>query len=249
MSGDLRLAALWGATRDAVRAGAQTYATLAAAFVLLPAMVSAVFGPASPRSLADLSGAVLAVQFGLAALGAVGQLAIARLVLAGGAPRVALAHGARRLPRLLVAGLLTALALVPALMLVQLAQRGVTAALLPGLVLLIPGLYAVARLALALPIVAARDDGPVAALRRSWAATAGHGWRVLGFLAALLALLVGVMLLASIVAAALGATLTLLAGPGLANFIVALVSAVVAAGYAAVNAVALAVLYRRLVAA
>ncbi len=249
MTGKVGFAVLWRDTLDALRADAATYATLAAAFILLPAMVAEVFGPAQPRRISDLAGTTLAVQGALAALGAVAQLAIARLAVRGGGPREALAQGLWRLPRLIVAGLLTAFALVPAMTLVQLSQRGTPAALLPGLVLLIPGLYVVARLALAMPVVAARDGGAVAALRLSWAATAGQGWLVLGFLASLVAALVAALLVAGIVAAALGATLTLIAGPGLANFIVALVSAVVAAGYAAFNAVALAMLYRRLVSA
>ena len=247
MSGDLRLAGLWRDTGDALRADAATYATLAAAFVLLPAMVAQVFGPPQPRSLAELSGTVIAVQGALAAVGAAAQIAIARLAIVGGGPRAALVQGLFRLPRLIVAALLTSLALVPAMVLLQLTQRGQPAALLPGLVLLIPGLYVVVRLVLALPAIAARALGPVAALRLSWVATAGQGWRVMGLLASLIGGLLVVSIVAAAIAAALGSTLTLLAGPGLANFTVALISAIVTAGYAAINSVALAVLFKRLV--
>lgn len=237
----------WRETFAAARADSAVYATLAAAFVVLPAMVVAVLGPGEARTVADLNGARLLAQLGLALIGAIAQLAIVALACgAAPTPRAALARGVAALPGLVGASLLTAFALLPAALLIQASRQGYPALLLPGLIVLLPGVYVVARLALAVPMLAVRTLGPVTALRASWAATAGNGWRVLGFLAAIIAVLLIAMLLAGGVAAALGSVLTLIGAKNVSGFVVALVSAAVASGYTVVNSVGLAALFKRL---
>lgn len=242
----LAFADTWRATFAAVRADGGLYATIAAAFVLLPAMIVAVLGPGEPQTVADLTGVRLFAQLGLALVGAVAQLAIIALVCGAETPRAALARGVAALPGLAAASLLTAFALMPAVLLIQASRQGYPALLLPGFVALIPGLYVVARLALSVPMLAVRTLGPVTALRASWAATAGNGWRILGFLAAIIGVLLVVMLLAGGVAAALASVLTLIGAKGVGAFVVALISAAVASGYTMVNSVGLATLFKRL---
>lgn len=243
----LAFAAAWRETFAAVRADASLYATLAAAFVLLPAMIVVVLGPGEARSVADLNGARLFAQLVVALIGAIAQLAIIALVCSSvPTPRAAVARGIAALPGLIGASLLTAFALLPAVLLIQASRQGTPALLLPGLIALLPGLYVVGRLALAVPLLATRTLQPVTALRASWAATAGNGWRILGFLAAIIGLLLLVMLLAGGVAAALASVLTLIGAKGVGVFVVALVSAVVASGYTVVNSAGLAILFKRL---
>ena len=256
----LDLAATWRTTFEAVRADWVLYATLAAAFVALPAMALDVFGPAPPRTLAELQAAraTIALKGGGVPFSAIAQLAamlvaaLAQLAIAGLAlgsaltPRDALARGIAALPALVGVSVITALVFVPAVALILASRQGYPAALLPGLAALIPSLFIAARLSLALPLLATRRLGPVAALRASWAATAGNGWRIFGFLAAMLGLLLGVVVVAGGVAAAIGSVFTLAGAGGLGKFLVALVSAAVASGYTVVNSVGLAVVLKRL---
>ena len=239
----LGFAEVWRATLDAVNTARSLYFTLGAAFVVLPAMAVHVFGPPDPRSVADITPTLLGFQAAAALIGGVVQVAIAQLALGGTDAGSALRRGVTALPSLVVAALLTALALLPALMLSQ-ASRGTPALLLPGLGLMIPGLYVVARLSLALPLLASQTLDPLAALRASWAATSGNAWRILALLAALIGLLLGLVLLAGGVAAALASVLTLLGGKSLGGFVVALVASGVAAIYTVCNAVMLAQLSR-----
>ncbi|TRW17065.1 hypothetical protein [Glacieibacterium frigidum] len=243
----LDFAEVWRTTFADVRANVGLYGTLAAAFVLLPAMVVAVLGPGEARTVADLNGTRLFAQLVVALIGAVAQLAI--IALACGTvptPRAALARGFAALPGLAGASLLTAFAILPAVLLLSASRQGYPALQLAGLVVLLPGLYVIVRLTLAVPMLATRTFGPVTALRASWAATAGNGFRIFGFLAAIAGLLLLAMLLAGGVAAALGSVFKLVGAPQLANFVVALISAVVLSGYTVVNSVGLATLLKRL---
>lgn len=237
----------WRETLRLTRRDFGVHATLAAAFVLLPAIALDVFGPAQPTKFSQMTGTVVLLQGVLALIGAISQLAIARLTISGGTPREALGHALIVLPRLIVVAFLTTLPLVPALLILQAAIAGVQAAALPGLILIIPGLYAAARLSLAMPALASRSIGPVAALRQSWAATSGNGWRLLGFMAMMLMLMFGLLVLASGVGNAIGSLLTLAGSKALAHFIVALLGAAVAAVYAVYSSVGLATAYKRLV--
>ncbi|WP_419814885.1 hypothetical protein [Glacieibacterium sp.] len=241
------IAAAWRETVRLTRRDLGTYLTLAGAFVMLPMMVVEVFGPQMPTKLADIPPSLLLVQGVLALIGALAQLSVARLVIVGGGARPALVHAAMVLPRLAIAAILTSLVLVPAVLLVQAGMRSQQVLVLFGLALLIPGIYGIARLALALPVLASRTVGPVAALQLSWVATAGNAGRVLGFLGLMIAAMLGLTILAGGVASALGSVLTLMGGKALASFVVALVSAAVATVYSVFNSVGLAVIYRRLI--
>lgn len=242
----LDFGATWRDTAAAFARDRSTYLTLAAAFVLLPAMAAQVFGPASPRRIADVGTAVLFVQLGLALVSMAAQLTIMRMMLRGDAPRAALAVTLPKVPVLFLAGVLTALALLPATSLIAAAMQGTRAALLPGLALLIPGVFVASRLALAGPLIAAHGLGAVASLRASWLATAGNGWRILGVLAAFAGLFLVVALLAAALGGAVASVLLLLGGKAFASFVATLLPAAASAAYAAVNAVALATIFRRL---
>lgn len=243
----LEFAAAWRETFASARADWSLYGTLAAAFVLLPTMVVAVLGPAEPRTFGEVNGSQLLAQFVVMVIGGIAQLAIIALA-SGTAPdaRAALRRAVSALPALIAILILTAVPLVPAVLLLKAAQTGYPGLLLPGLIVLVPGLYAVARLALAVPVLATTKRGAVAALRVSWAATMGNGWRVLGFLLAIIALLLFAMLLAGGLAAAFASVLTLVGAPGIGRFVVALISAAIASGYTVVNSIGLAILLKRL---
>ena len=75
--------------------------------------------------MADINGVRLLAQLVVALIGAVAQLAIIALVCGGvPTPRAALARGLAALPGLVGASLLTAVALLPAVMLLQASRNG-----------------------------------------------------------------------------------------------------------------------------
>lgn len=122
--------------------------------------------------------------------------------------------GLARLPVLLGTALLVAaafLALVLAVALVagalMIASKAAAATIGTLLVAIIMGcvLYASVRLLLLNPVVIDGRDGVVASLRRSWAVTRGHFWRLLGFIAI-------VMLLSMIASMAAQAVFGLIGG-------------------------------------
>lgn len=130
----------------------------------------------------------------------------------------------------------------PIVIAVLLAAMPVAAGLL---LLIVPGLYVAGRLGLTLPLVL---DGarPVAAIERSWALTAGNGWRVIGFTLLLGGWFIGLSTAAAIVG---GATASLLGAAGAAAIgavAASVLGGVVAAVFAVVNAVGLATMYRLL---
>ena len=242
----LKFAEVWYATLGAVRRDFGIYATIAAAFVLLPAVVESVFGPAQPTKFKDITPAMLLPQLVLAVIACVAQVAIARLALRGGSVAQALRTSVQLLPRALAAVILGSFVLVPPVAMLQATQFGYPGLAGPALVLVVPGFYALARLSLALPLIAATGVGPIVALQLSWAATAGNGWRVLLLLFALIVMLLGLSVLAAAVASAVGSILVLAGGKVVAGFFVALVSAVGASLYTLWNSVMLAELCRRL---
>ena len=235
MTAPLDFAALWRDTLTAARRDMPLYLSLTAAFVLLPEVAVSLFGPPPPATPDQLSASVIAVQLGVpAVIGAVAQLAIVKLVIEaargsgmtlGAALRLALIA----LPTLLVALLLVAVPVVIGLFM-----------------LLVPGLYLAARLAMVVPLIIDAHAGPAAAMRRSWAMTEDNGFRILGFIALWTALFFGAGLMVGAVALALDSVLTLAGAKALAPLARVLLSAAAVAVFAVYNAAATATIYLHL---
>jgi hypothetical protein len=170
-----------------------------------------------------------------AAVGAIAQLAIARLVISAQASGsgVTVASALRiallTLPLLLLTLLLAALPISLGLM-----------------ALVVPGIYLLGRLGIVLPLVASEPTNPIALLRRSWELTDGNGWRAAGFIVALTVVLAMGSILAAVVGGAVGSVLTVVAGKGLGVFAATLVASAATAVFSAANAVATAILYLHL---
>ena len=161
----LRFAEVWSATFAASRRDIGIYLTIAAAFVLLPTVAAAVLGPPPPLRMSQMSPASALLQLGLAIVGCIAQIAIARLATSGGAVGEAVRTSLVRLPLVVASIVLSSFALVPAIGIFQIALLGHNELAAPAVALLIPGLYVVARLSLVLPLIAGRPVGPVDALR------------------------------------------------------------------------------------
>lgn len=216
MTDRLSISRAWDETKARFGSDGRLLFAVALALVALPAAIAIVVAP--PEGLAAEAPprwtAILTIIVAL--VGIVGQLAIVRLGL-GGSVKVgdAIAHGATRMPIVLLALILLGIALllvmIPLLVLVILLGGGATdpksaAAPVAGL-LVILALAASPKFQMILPVVAAESVGPIAMLKRSWTLSNGRYWRLLGFvlLLALMAviLLVPAQLVGGLVASAI----------------------------------------------
>ncbi|PZN93941.1 MAG: hypothetical protein DCF31_11130 [Alphaproteobacteria bacterium] len=227
----LAIGDIWQTTFAAIRPRLGELIAVAAPFTLLVEMVLTLFGPTPPKTLPEYTTNIVLVLVVLPALiGMIAQLAVTRLVaVPEEPPRLALAAAFATVPIYLGALLLTA------------APTG-----LGMLLFILPGLYLVARLYVVAPIIAVERVGPVAAVQRSWAMTAGHGGPVLLFLLLLLLFLFGATMLAAGVGSAFASVLTVIGLKAVGGFVAALISASVSMLIAIATAAAATVIYLKL---
>lgn len=228
----LTLNQLWQATLDGIRRDFWTLFAVAAPFVLLVQVGLALFGPEPPKAVAGFTPQVMVWLFILPSfIGTIGQLAVIDLVARPG-----------HLPR---QALVAALAMAPAYLLGTL--LGSFAAGLGLLALVIPGLYILARLYVVAPVAMLEGLGPLPMLKRSWALTEGHGGTILLFMVTTTCGYLMVSLAAAAVGGAIGSVLALLKLAGVANFVAALVPAMVGNGVAVLAGSAAVAVYRAIV--
>ncbi len=194
MSG-LSISQAWEESRARIAADGRLIAIVAAALIVLPGIVNGVVYPAT-EGAQGLGPGLLFLITSLLAL--IGQLAIIRLAI-GPAVSVgeAIGHGARRMPIYLVAGLLLViaffLAVIPFVVVAYAAGIPLTArdeaavaqspvALVLTLVYLALVCFVAVRMLMSSPVASEEAAGPVAILKRSWDLTAGHWWRLFGFI-------------------------------------------------------------------
>ena len=221
----------WDETRQLLRAEGRLLAAVALALVFLPAVIVSVVDPTiSPTTIsATDGGSWLLVIAALVAL--VGQLAIVRLALSPRTSvREAIVHGAQRMPFYLAATLIWAAPLLIAFILVMRPMmqdpKSVSGGvILAGFILLGAMIYLMVRMILNSAVASAERIGPVAILRRGWALSRGHWWRLFGFIL-LFSIAAGIFLLA---VAALGGLLARLLFGDIEPFSLA---ALVSAGFA-----------------
>jgi len=248
----LSITTAWNETVELVRREA---ALLLPVSFLLLALPSALMEAAAPQPGATQVSPIWLLLFLVAMLtGFIGNVAISYLALRSGVSVAeALRRGVTRLPSLLGAAVLVGIAflflfiaaaivavlIVPGAM--AAAESGATTvpaligAVLIAILIVLPfGLYFGARLMVMTPIAAVEPGNPFELIGRSWRLTAGHVWKLIGFLI-LVGVLIGVLRLA--IAAVAGILFALVAGrvePGstsqwLVIVVMALVNMVVAA--------------------
>jgi hypothetical protein len=192
----LSISKAWEETKAILVRDGRLIGAVALALILLPETIAAVIAPSPELSGEQPPSWIGLVTVLVALAGIIGQIAVIRLAI-GPAISVAEAiqHGARRLIPGFAALLLFALPLALVLLLLLVAYAGPTA--VEGLrggtmadpkvgqAIMIFVLVAFAlsvRFQLVMPVTAGEKAGPVTILRRSWALTAGHYWRLLAFL-------------------------------------------------------------------
>ncbi len=201
-----------------------------APFTLLVGMALTLFGPPVPETIEQLTPKNLLI-LGLLPniVGAIGQLAVVRLLLQPGETAgKALGTALVALPAWAAAALVTALPVGIGLLL-----------------LIVPGLYLLARLFLVAPVLVIERTGAITAISRSWALTAASAWQLVLLLVLGLLFIIGVGILAAGLGGAIASVLLLMGSKGAADFAAALVPALVSTVVAMGSAAAAAVVYRR----
>ena len=234
----------WNESVALARRAAGPLFGIAFLLIALPAAILQAAAPVTAPGRLPQPGLWLLLVPAALAASLAGALAICRLAL-GEEERAgpALAAALRRLPALLGAALLVALAgllLLAATIFVAVALGSIV----PMLALLPFLLFFWVRLVLLTPVAAAESLGPLALLRRSWAVTAGH----LPTLTVVLIVLIAMSLLALAAAGAAGGIAARLA-PGqpqpslLAVLLALIVSALLQAAVSGFSAALLARVY------
>jgi hypothetical protein len=222
---------VWEETRAIVRAQAWVFAPIAAAFVLLPNLIVARFFPTrSPFEAPDTQ--TLLAQLVLALVSVVAEAAILIIALRrdqGRSVGEIIGDAIRLTPALFAMKILIAVA------------GGI------GLLLLIlPGIYIVCRLAPSAPAMIDERRGIVDSLRRGWELGGSHVLRIFLFYALIIVATIGAIFLLSVVAMAVGVVLRLVGIPGVDQFLFLLTVAVVFSAVTVYAWTGIAVIYRHI---
>lgn len=254
----LSISQAWDETKARIASDGRLMTVVAAALIALPMLVVGVMNPASAQDETSVGEGLLFLAASLLAV--VGQLAIIRLALASGVSvGEAIGHGARRMPIYFLAALLIIAVLVLAMLPlglilvaagVPLEGRAVSnspVAIVLALLYLLFLLFVAIRMLMSSPVASEEAVGPIGILRRSWELTAGHWWRLFGFM---ILFLIGVGVTMAAITWVFTLVATLLLGPvepmSASALVVAIVEAVVNAAVTVLLAVMLARIYVQL---
>lgn len=206
----LSISKAWDESKAIAARDGRLIGAVALALVLLPEVVFGVIVPPPALSGQAVPSWSLLFSSIVAVIGVVGQIAIIRLALEPASVGEAISNGLRRVASTIGALLLFALPLALILVVLLLAIGGPSAmeALSGGREPASPGvagailLFVVIAVAISIrfqmvvPVASAETANPIHILKRSWAMTKGHYWRLLAFLIMILILAVVVLLVA-----------------------------------------------------
>lgn len=215
----LSISKAWDESRAILTRDGKLIAAVATALIGLPTMISTLIAPSAAQEVRQAFEPKDAIVLALTLFMLAGQLAIVRLALAPSMTvGAAIAHGFRRMPMLLLALVMLMLALFfPFGMAATMAgisfEPGIapngTAVLILFVFLIILAFVGV-RMMVSSAVASAEAAGPVQIIRRSWRLTAGHFWKLFGFI---LMFFVAALVAVLAIGAAVGAIVALLMGP------------------------------------
>jgi hypothetical protein len=251
----LSISRAWDETKARIATDGRLITIVAAALLAFPALISGVISPETSSSDQPIGEAIVLLIASLVAI--VGQLAIIRLAVT---PAVsvgeAIGHGTRRMPIYIVSAVLIGLGLlIAAIPFVALAMaagipldaKAIKTSPAAELIVLALVCFVAIRMLLSSAVASEEAIGPVEIIRRSWTLTAGHWWRLFGFL---ILFLIGAVIAMSAVNWAVGFVAVMWFGPiaplSASALIVAIVDAVVNATVTVFLAVMLARIYLQL---
>ncbi len=223
MARNLSIGTAWTEAAAFVRSERRLIAPVVLGLVMVPAVIASMVQPSVAPGVRPPPGGWMIVTLFMIMAMVIGQLAIALLATGWrGSVGSAIGRALKRVPTLILAGfavmipMFLLLTLVMALMGVkggadgQLSKSAAGLASLPLVLLFIATILFVAvRLLPLVPIVANSDQGPVAALKRSFQMTKGNFWKLLGFT---LLLSIAFLVVTVAVSAVTGSLLTLAFG-------------------------------------
>jgi hypothetical protein len=253
----------WDEAKAALRVNRRLIVPVALGLVLLPAVIVSMVEPRVAPGDQPPPGSWMLVALLMVIVMFIGELAIVLLVNGfRGSVGEAIGKAARRTPTFVLAALCFFLPVILVFsILLGVAGAGTTgsgqidwanfgaAGWLVLLACLVVLLYFSIRLLPLLAVAASEEVGPIAALKRSFALTAGHFWRLFGFLV-LLVIAFGIV--AMTIGAVVGAGVTLTLGEpapwSLSLLLIALAGGLVQAGFVMVYVAMLARIYAQLAA-
>jgi hypothetical protein len=257
----LSIGRAWDEAKAALQANRKLIVPIALGLILLPAVIVSMVEPRVPPGEQPPAGPWMLVALAMVIVMIVGQLAIVLMINGWrGSVGEAIGKATRRSPIFILAALVF---LVPIILIfsvllgvagvgtsstgdVDLANFGTTGWLLLCLFLLAL-IYFSIRLLPLLAVVAAEPVGTISALKRSFALTSGHFWRLFAFL---LMLMLGFAIVALAVGAVIGTIVNLLLGVpeawSLALLLIALAGGLVQAAFVMVYVGMLARIYAQL---
>ena len=257
----LSIGKAWDEAKAALQANRKLIVPVALGLVLLPAVIVSMVEPQVPPGEQPPPGSWMFVALAMVVVMIVGQLAIVIMVNGWrGSVGEAIAQAARRAPTFILAvlGYLLPVIVISSIMLAILGVGTTDAGQVDWanfsgagwLILLACFLMLIffsVRLMPLTPVIAIERIGPIAALKRSFALTSGHFWRLFGFVAMLA---IAFIIVAVTVGSVIGALVTLVAGPPepwtLSLLLIALAAGLVQAGFVMVYLAMLARIYAQL---
>lgn len=219
----LSIGKAWDDAKAAIAANRRLITPVSLGLILVPAVVSAMVEPRTAPGVQPEAGPWMWIMLVMIIVMLAGQMAIVLLTNGWhGSVGEAIGRSARRLPTLILAALMVMvpllLILTVILAIIGFASGGdgqfSAASLSPTgwLVILIGFIVILAvgvRLLPLIVLVASEDIGPVAAIKRSFALTGGHFWKLLAFM---LMATIAFLIVAAAAGAVIGSIVSLLLG-------------------------------------
>lgn len=219
----LSIGSAWDETKSALARNRRLIVPVALGLVLVPAVISAMVEPRTVPGEEPEAGPWMLIMLLMIIVMLVGQMAVVLLSNGWqGSVGEAIRRAARRLPTLLLAALMVMVPLI-LLMSVILGLAGMAsggdgtfsaASLTPtGWLAVLVGLIVVlaigVRLLPLVVIIATEEIGPIAAIKRAFALTNGHFWKLLAFM---LLATIAFLIVAAAAGAVVGSVISLLLG-------------------------------------
>ncbi|MDV3257798.1 MAG: glycerophosphoryl diester phosphodiesterase membrane domain-containing protein [Sphingomonas sp.] len=259
----LSIGRAWEEAKAALVAGRRLLVPIALGLVLLPAGIMSMVEPQAATGQQPPAGPWMVVALIMIVVMIIGELAIVLLVNGWrGSVGSAISKAARRTPVFILAALCFVLPLVvvfSAVLVASGASPGESgqvdwtnfsgAGWLLMLLALLAMIYFSVRLMLLLVVAACETLGPIDSLKRSFALSSGHFWRLFAFI---LLLVIAFAIVAATIGAVVGSLVTLLAGEprpwSLSLLLIALTGGLVQAAFVLVYTGMLARIYAQLAA-
>lgn len=192
MAQHLSIGTAWAEGAEGMRREGRLIAPVVLGLILLPSVVNAMIEPQAAPGTTPEPGLWMVVALATLLAAIVGQMAVVLLINGWrGSVGESIVRAARRLPTVLLVGLVIALPVLSVMVVIIMFSGGSTTTISRPMsggaalaVLVVAGLilFVAVRLLPMVAIAATGDDRALALLKRTWVATSGNFWKLFGFL-------------------------------------------------------------------